>query len=343
MDKISVIVPIYNVERFLEKCVNSILNQTYKNLEIILVDDGSKDNSGKIADELSKKDDRIKVIHKENGGLSSARNEGMKYVTGDYVAFLDSDDCIIPDFYEYLYNMIQKYDVQIAQGLFLRIPDEQIDEVDSIISRKNEQIEICERVLTKKEALETLYGVKEGPYIQEVVVWNKLYKKEILNNIVFPVGKLHEDEFTTHKILFNCDKIAVSNRIIHGYMQTKNSIMRKEIGLNRVKDCLGASLNAIQFFEDKKINYLKYKISMRYLENCIELSGKIAKEESETKFEKLEFLKNAFKEFYNENIELIKKNVKTDELEIKALDLLKRAYSDDSLEKYWNELNTMIL
>lgn len=343
MEKISIIVPIYNVEKFLEKSVGSILKQTYKNLEIILVDDGSKDSSGKIADELGNQDSRIKVVHKENGGLSSARNEGMKYVTGEYIAFLDSDDCIIPDFYEYLYNMIQEHNADIAQGLFLRIPDEQIDRVNSIIEEANSKIDIKETVLTKKDALETLYGIKEGPYIQEVVVWNKLYKKHVLENIVFPVGKLHEDEFTTHKILFNCEKIAVSNRIIHGYMQTKNSIMRKEIGLNRVKDCLGASLNAIEFFEEKNLPELKYKISMRYLENCIELSGKIIKEESETKLEKLDFLKNAFEEFYNENIGLIEENANQDDLEKIVLNILKKAYNDKNLEKYWNELNSVIL
>lgn len=341
MSKISIIVPIYNVEKYLEKSVNSILNQTYKNLEIILVDDGATDNSGKIADELAKTDSRIKVIHKENGGLSSARNEGMKYVTGDYIAFLDSDDCIIPDFYEYLYNMIEKYNADIAQGCFLRIQDEFIDDVNNIINKENSKIEINEKVLTNKEALKILYGVKEEPYIQEVVVWNKLYKKEVLKNISFPIGKLHEDEFTTHKIFFNSKKIVISNKYIHGYMQTKNSIMRKVIKLNRVEDTLGAALNAINFFADKNID-LEYKIAMRYLENCIELSGKIQKEESDDKLEKLEYIKNKFKNFYNEKIELIEKNVQNDKLEVIVLDLLKKAYENDNLYNYWDELNNII-
>ena len=341
MSKISIIVPIYNVEKYLEKSVNSILNQTYKNLEIILVDDGATDNSGKIADELAKTDSRIKVIHKENGGLSSARNEGMKYVTGDYIAFLDSADCIIPDFYEYLYNMIEKYNADIAQGCFLRIQDEFIDDVNNIINKENSKIEINEKVLTNKEALKILYGVKEEPYIQEVVVWNKLYKKEVLKNISFPIGKLHEDEFTTHKIFFNSKKIVISNKYIHGYMQTKNSIMRKVIKLNRVEDTLGAALNAINFFADKNID-LEYKIAMRYLENCIELSGKIQKEESDDKLEKLEYIKNKFKNFYNEKIELIEKNVQNDKLEVIVLDLLKKAYENDNLYNYWDELNNII-
>lgn len=341
MEKISIIVPIYNVEKYLEKCVKSIITQTYKNLEIILVDDGSKDNSGKIADELSKTDSRIKVIHKENGGLSSARNEGIKYVTGEYIAFLDSDDCIIPTFYEYLYDLIIKYNADIAQGYFLRIQDELIDEVNSIIDEANSKITVEEKVLTNKEALNILYGIKELPYIQEVVVWNKLYKKDVLNNIIFPVGKLHEDEFTTHKILYNAPKIVVSNKFIHGYMQTKNSIMRKEIKLSRVKDCLGASLNSIEFFKDKEAD-LEYKICLRYLENCIELSGKIQKEESNEKVEKLQYIKKEFKQFYNQKIELIEKNVNNDELEKIVLALIKRAYNDENLYNYWEELSSII-
>ena len=342
MEKISVIVPIYNTQKYLEKCVNSILNQTYKNLEIILVNDGSKDCSGEIAERLAKKDSRIKVIHKVNGGLSSARNEGMRNATGEFVAFLDSDDCIIPDFYEYLYNLIKKYDASIAQGCFLRIQDDLIDEVNEIIDKKNLEIKIEEKILTKNQALEVLYGIKEEPYIQEVVVWNKLYKKSVLNNILFPVGKLHEDEFTTHKILFNIDKIAISNRYIHGYMQTKNSIMRKEIQLNRVKDCLGASINAIEFFNNKNVNYLESKISLRYLENCIELSGKIEKEESLNKNEKLEYLKQEFEKFYNEKIDLIEQNMTENELEVKTVNLVKQAYLNKNLSKYWNELNSII-
>lgn len=342
MEKISVIVPIYNVEKYLMKSVMSILNQTYQNLEIILVDDGSKDNSGKIADDLSKIDSRIKVIHKENGGLSSARNEGMKHVTGEYIAFLDSDDCIIPVFYEYLYGMIKKYNVDIAQGMFFRISDELIDNVNQIIEEENSKIKIEENVLNRKNALEVLYGIKEGPYVQEVVVWNKLYKKSVLKNIVFPEGKLHEDEFTTHKILFNCEKIAISNKIIHGYMQTKNSIMRKEIGLNRVKDCLGASINAIDFFEKNNVHYLDYKIFMRFLENCIELSGKISKEKSENKLEKLDFIRNEFERFYNEKIATIQKNIIDDELELIVFNILKKAYKDKILENYWDELRAII-
>ena len=112
---ISVIIPVYNVEKYIRYCLDSVINQTYKNLEIIIVDDGTKDSSGEIAEEYAVKDSRIKVIHKENGGLSDARNVGLDAATGKYIAFLDSDDVITLDFYEYLYNIIKEKDYDIAE------------------------------------------------------------------------------------------------------------------------------------------------------------------------------------------------------------------------------------
>jgi glycosyltransferase involved in cell wall biosynthesis len=345
MEKISVIVPVYKVEAYLKTCVNSIQNQTFQKLEIILVDDGSPDNSGKICDELAKNDSRIKVIHKKNGGLSNARNEALKIATGDYIGFVDSDDCIIPEFYEYLYSLIKKHNTDISQGNFLRISSEYINDVTNIIARENEKQNIIEKVYTNKEALDILYDIKEDPYVQEVVVWNKLYKKEIFENITFKEGKLHEDEFTTHKILYNANNIVVSTKYIYGYMQTKNSIMRQEISLKRIEDNLGASLSALEFFENKGVNNLEYKIALRYLENCIELSGKIAKEESLNKTEKLGCIEEKFFAFYNQKINIVEKSVHT-ELEKQTLNLIKKAYNsslnEHNLSDFWNELMSII-
>lgn len=344
MEKISVIIPVYNVEEYLEKCVQSVLNQTYKNLEIILVDDGATDSSGSICDELAKKDNRIKVIHKKNGGLSSARNEAMKIVTGELVAFVDSDDYIISDFYEYLYNLLKKHDADIAEAEFLRIPAEKMDEAEEILNEKNREREVEETVCNNIDALNILYGVKEDPYVKKVVVWNKLYKRDVLKNIIFPERKLHEDEFTTHKILYGINKIVSSNRYIHGYMQTKNSIMRAEISERRINDNLGASLAALDFFKDKNLANIKAKIMMRYLENCIELSGKVSKEESTNKFEKLNLIENRFLDFYK-NMNYIEKHIEND-LEKNVFDLLVMVH-DQTIEKhnlcdFWNELMLII-
>lgn len=341
---ISVIVPVYNVEQYLEKCVKSIINQTYKNLEIILVDDGSTDNSGKICDNLSSMDNRIKVIHKENGGLSSARNVEMKIVSGKYIAFVDSDDVIISNFYEHLYNMLIKYDADIAEAEFLRISSEEIDNVENILKENNKNIKISEVSNTGKEAIKIIYGIKEDPYVKKVVVWNKLYKKELLDNIMFPEGKLHEDEFTTHKILYRANKIVSSNMYIYGYIQTKSSIMRKEIAMKRIEDNLGASLSAMKFFDENKFLDIIPKIMIRYLSNCIELSGKINKENSSDRKEKLDVIEHKYIEFYN-NINIIEKNINAEYEDI-TVDLLKRAYKSvlekHNLYDFWNELSTII-
>ena len=127
-----------------------------------------------------------------------------------------------------------------------------MDETEEILNEKNKSIDIEETVCNNFEALNILYGVKEDPYVKKVVVWNKLYKKEVLENIIFPEGKLHEDEFTTHKILYKVKKIVSSNRYIHGYMQTKNSIMRKEISTKRIDDSLCALEGAINYFKANK-------------------------------------------------------------------------------------------
>lgn len=341
---ISIIVPVYNVEKYLEKCVNSIINQTYKNLEIILVDDGSKDNSGKICDELSKKDSRIKVIHKENGGLSSARNKALEIVSGNLIGFVDSDDCLVLEFYEYLYNLLKKYNADIAEAEFLRIPDDLIDDVQKIIDSKNETIKIEEKLCNSIEALNILYGIKEDPYVKKVVVWNKLYRREVLKDIRFPEKRLHEDEFTTHKILYNAKKIISSNKYIYGYMQTKNSIMRKEISEQRINDNLGASKEALNFFYNKKLYNIEYKIMFRYLENCIELSGKINNETSDNKIEKLDIIEQRFMSFYP-NLDRIEKNISND-LEKEILNLLKKAYEglleNQKLYEFWPNLMNII-
>ena len=342
MEKISVIIPVYNAENYVEKCVNSIFNQTYKNLEIILVDDGSTDNSGKIIDDLSRKDNRIKVIHKENGGASSARNEALKIATGDYISFVDSDDCIISDYYEYLYELIHKYNTDTAQCRFLRIPSESLDDAEKILEEENSKIEIKEKIITGKQAINIYYGVEEEPYIQEVVLMTKLYKRSMFDNLTFVVGKVHEDEFTTHKILFRCNKIAVSNKYIYGYIQSDNSVMRKIIKLSRIKNCLESSLDSIEFYKKNNFNDVIYKICMRYLSNCIELSGKVSNEKSSDKEEKIKFLNDSFREFYEENIELIEKSLTDNELEVELLNLLKKAYSSNDLATFANELNLLI-
>ncbi len=179
---ISVIVPVYKVENCLRKCVDSILAQTYTNLEIILVDDGSPDKSGQICEEYKKKDKRIKVIHKENGGLSSARNVGLDLARGEYYAFVDSDDYIEKETYELLYNAIKEYETDIAcQGIIRE--NEQTGDKQIIRTPEEEKVYNC---------TEALYQILLSNEIG-ISVWSKLYKKEVFDNVRFPEGKTNED------------------------------------------------------------------------------------------------------------------------------------------------------
>ena len=163
--KISVIVPVYKVEKYLDRCVESIVNQTYKNLEIILVDDGSPDNCPAICDAWANKDERIKVIHKENGGVSSARNRGIDAATGDYIGFVDSDDWIEPDMYELLADNAKKYDADISRcGYFVDWPDH-------IAQVGNGGILLYEDIERRCEMLRSYHLVS--------ALWNKIYRREL--------------------------------------------------------------------------------------------------------------------------------------------------------------------
>lgn len=344
-DLISIVVPVYNVEKYVKYCVESIVNQKYNNLEIILVDDGSTDNSGKICDEYSKLDNRIKVIHKENGGLADARNVGISYATGEYIGFVDSDDYIHPDFYQTLYDLLLDNNADISECQFLRIAVEKIEDAKNILDSENSKVVNEYKIEKNIDALRNLYGPRLKPYIQKVVVWNKLYKKSLFNDVEFPVGKLHEDEFTTYKILSKCTNIVSTNLYLHGYMQTKNSIMRNVIKQKRIDDNLGAYEEAVKFF-DKLGNYeIENKVLRRYMENCVELAGKVFKEESDDKEQKLVGLTDKYKEYYTLYYQRILSNV-TDSREYEIMDLLKEAFEDKEHDYinpiYWDKLERII-
>ena len=211
---ITVVVPVYNVENYLEECIKSIINQTYKNLEIILVDDGSTDNSGKICDEYKKEDNRIKVIHKKNGGLSDARNTGIDNSNGKYITFIDSDDIIKEDYIEYLYNLIKKYNTQVSICSY------------SVSMENGKKIDngkgYNEKKLTKIETLDRMLN-EEG---FTVSACSKLYDIELFNNIRYPKGKLCEDNGTTYKLFDKVDYIAYGNESKYFYFKRNGSIMR---------------------------------------------------------------------------------------------------------------------
>ena len=214
-DLISVIVPIYKVEKYLDKCIESIINQTYYNLEIILVDDGSPDKCGEICDKYALQDDRIVVIHKENGGLSDARNKGLKVSTGKFISFIDSDDFISVNYFEYLYSLLKKYNADISVVLPYKFSN--YDEIK--INNTGGKV----TVYNASEALITMLYQKKF----DNAAWGKLYKKDVVKNIEFPVGKLYEDIGTTYKYLLNSKKVVFGNERLYYYLQRNDSIMGK--------------------------------------------------------------------------------------------------------------------
>ena len=184
---VSVIIPVYKVEKYLERCVESVQKQTFQNLEIILVDDGSPDLCGAMCDEMAKTDPRIKVIHKNNGGLSDARNVGIEMASGNYIVFVDSDDWLDLDMIALLYRVLKKYNADIAECSYRNICTDRIEEETN-----------CSAKVVEGDRILALEAMLDWRWFKPVA-WNKLYKRDVLGDIRYPKGKLHEDEYTTYK------------------------------------------------------------------------------------------------------------------------------------------------
>lgn len=242
MPKVSVIVPIYNVEKYLEKCINSLLSQTLEDIQIILVNDGSKDNSGNIAKEYEKNNkNRIIYVEKENGGLSDARNYGLKYATGDFVAFLDSDDYIEKNAYEEMYNKAIEENADYVECDFIWEFPNKI-RVDKQYPYKN-----------KKEMLSFV----------RVVAWNKLIKRQLItdNNLEFPKGLRYEDVEFTYKLIPFINKFAYVDKPFIHYVQREGSIAN--VQNERTAEIFTVLDNVIEFYKKNNI-YEKYRDELEY-------------------------------------------------------------------------------
>lgn len=242
---ISVIVPVYRVEEYLERCVTSILSQTYKNLEVILVDDGSPDQCPAICDACAEKDARVKVIHQENRGLSGARNAGIDAASGEYLAFVDSDDYVSSYFIEELYQLLQDTGCAIGQCRFSYVKgDGLVEEGDSAF---------C--IYRGESLMEQLYGPEEkATYF--VVAWNKLYRAELFKEtgIRYPEGRIHEDEATTYRLFHEAKKLAFLDRALYGYYTENGGSITSVFSAKRLQ-WLTAHEERIAFF--KKNGYEK--------------------------------------------------------------------------------------
>jgi glycosyltransferase involved in cell wall biosynthesis len=239
---ISVIVPVYRVEKYIRLCVESILGQTYPDFELILVDDGSPDSCGAICDEYAAKDTRVRVIHKENGGLSDARNAGLDIARGEYITFVDSDDYIAPNMLELLLNKLERYGADISVCGY-RMVFEDSSETDEL---PEEDKDFC---MTGPEALKPLL---EGAPHMPVASWGKLYRAELFADIRFPVGRLHEDTFTTYRLVYKCGKVVCSGLRLYFYLQRVDSIMGRPFNPKRL-DALAAGREIIGFVKEKRL------------------------------------------------------------------------------------------
>lgn len=257
MPKISIIVPIYNVEEYLSTCINSILNQTFKDFELILVNDGSTDNSLEICKYYKDIDDRICIIDKKNGGLSSARNAGLDIAKGEYIGFVDSDDYIHPQMYEILYRYIRKEKADISLCDFKKVNGYDNYKLQKY-TENNLNIKI--KSYSNIQASEELFRENAITFI---VAWNKLYRRELFDNNRYKLGKRYEDEFIIHKLLYESKKVVYSPIELYFYLKRDNSIMSKSFSLKNL-DALDAYIDRINFFRKHKEVILENKALFMY-------------------------------------------------------------------------------
>lgn len=258
MPEISVIVPVYKVEAFLHRCVDSILSQSFADFELILVDDGSPDSCGDICEAYGAQDSRIHVIHQENGGLSAARNTGIDYVmehsTGKWLAFVDSDDWVHPDFLKTLYSIAQQTGSKISVCGFFRTEGEAFPETQdfSVLSLTADDY-YCGQIHGGETA----------------VAWNKLYHRSLFENLRYPVGKLHEDEFTTYQAVYKAGNIGATPAALYAYYQNPEGIMRSQWNPRRMH-VLEAFEQQIAFAKEQGNTRFFRKIAEQYLYSTYE-------------------------------------------------------------------------
>ncbi len=214
--KVSVIVPVYKVEKYLDRCIQSIFKQKYKNLEIILVDDGSPDSCGLMCDGYAVNDARVRVIHKENGGLSSARNAGIKIATGDYLCFVDSDDWISSDMIEHMIHLVEKHDAEIVSVSYT------LATTESVVNSSMFDIKVMDR----NEALEYFLEVGMKSRVSDYPVCIKAFKRELFDDVEFPIDTLYEDYTTNVLLMKKCNTYVKSTKVCYYYFQGGSSIVR---------------------------------------------------------------------------------------------------------------------
>lgn len=255
LPRISVVVPIYNVEAYLDKCVASLVSQSYPNLEILLVDDGSPDGCPALCDEWAEKDPRVVVIHKENGGLSDARNTGIARASGEYISFVDSDDYVAEKYIETLYRTLREQDADVSACNY-----RQVDEEGAPLPEKLSE-KLQTGVCTGEEMLHRYFSF-DGTGKTLVIACAKLFKKSLFSEVSFATGRLHEDEYLYFPLYRLVGKVAFTDAFLYSYVQRKGSIINSTVSSKRAEDICG-------FWEERLALYpentdLYKKISAQY-------------------------------------------------------------------------------
>lgn len=254
---ISVIVPVYNVEKYLARCVDSILAQTYRNLDVILVDDGSSDSSGEACDAYAAKDSRVRAVHKDNGGLSDARNAGMQAAQGEYYSFVDSDDWIAADYIAYLYGLLSRNHAQIAVCGYRKVYEKEENGADS--------------AGTSVDIYDSGEGLFRLLYQRGMITaaWGRLFQAALFRDIRFPKGKLHEDVAVMYRLFDKADKIVCGDAEKYFYFQRRDSIVNREFDRRRM-DYISFTGECILYMEEKHPELKKAAIS-RHFSACFDL------------------------------------------------------------------------
>lgn len=253
-EKISIVIPVYNVEKYLNRCMISICGQTYSNLEIIVVNDGSTDASLDICTKWRERDNRVIVINKKNGGLSDARNAGIEIATGEYIVFVDSDDFIDVRSIEFLYQNALRFKADISIASFLKVSDLLDTPPEVNLSQKVS-------VYNRDEAMHALFD--DSTKMDFTVAWGKLYKKQIFDSIRYPVGRKYEDSSIAH-LVYNCvERVAYSRTPLYFYSYRIGSITTNTVC--RDVDAVTASQDRMKFFETWGDDELKYKSVMQLI------------------------------------------------------------------------------
>lgn len=251
---VSVIVPIYNAEKYLSKCIESILTQTYKKLEILLIDDGSSDKSGEICDRYAAADSRIKVVHRENKGVAYTRNEGLDMASGEYITFVDSDDYIHPCMYECMLKSMHKHNAQIVTCGYKRVQEDEKVSLDKLPE------EVLEEVIQSSQDKINYVYLKH--YGDATLLWNKICRSELWKDIRCPVGKVYEDETLTFRALYNAEKIVCVHEDLYYHVKRKDdtSITDKGFSLQRL-----TRLDALEY----RMEFYAQKQEWRYLAEAL--------------------------------------------------------------------------